>query len=516
MTLTISRKEKKVRRSTIQIHIGALLSVPALLLAISACGPQQSVSRADETASPPAAPAADGGRHVPASATETSSGAKVLSSPASQPSGKPSSPRAEVTPTPTRNEPARTGGPPPKPEAQAPGPWPQFRGPDRTGISPETGLLKQWPAGGPSLLWKATGIGTGNGAPSVVGGRIFGMSYRGQDECVWALDEPNGKPVWNLRIAAANFNIGPQAQDGPGCTPTIVGDRLYALGVSGDLVCLQTSDGKLLWKKSLVQDFGGTVPQWGYQESPLVDGNKVIVTPGGSDATLVALDRMTGAVIWKGKVPQGDGAAYASAVIGNAGGQRQYVQLLAHGVVGVAATDGHFLWRYDAPANNFGINCSAPIVQDDQVFAASSYNTGGGLAKLSAGQGGAMTATQVYFTRNMRNHHGGMVLLNGYLYGFDESNLTCLDFKTGAVKWSDRSVGKGSITCADGCIYARSERGPVALVEVNPERYVEKGRFDQPDRSGKTAWPYPVIANGRLYLRDHDTLLCYNVRPGSP
>jgi len=338
------------------------------------------------------------------------------------------------------------------------------------------------------------------------------MSNRGNDEIVWALNESNGKPVWSTRIAAANFQIGQQAQDGPGCTPTVTGDRLYVLGASGDLVCLQVSSGKPLWRKNLVKDFGGTVPRWGYSESPLVDGNRVIVTPGGRAATLVALDRMTGAVSWKAQVPQGDGAGYASAVAANLVGRRQYVQLLAGGVVGVAAADGRFLWRYDAPASRFGINCSSPLVQGDHVFAAAGYNTGGGLAKLAAAPGGGISATQVYFTRNMRNHHGGMVLINGYLYGFDESNLTCIDFKTGAVKWFDRSVGKGSVTYADGRLYARSERGPVALVEATPTRYVEKGRFDQADRSGKTTWAYPVIANGRLYLRDHNNLLCYNVK----
>jgi outer membrane protein assembly factor BamB len=393
-----------------------------------------------------------------------------------------------------------------------PGDWAQFRGPNRTGISPEKGLLKEWPAAGPALLWKAGSLGTGNGAPSVAGGRIFGLSYRGQDEVLWALEEATGKPVWAVKIAPANFNIGPQAQDGPGCAPTVVGDRLYAIGASGDLVCAQVSDGKTLWQKNLVRDFGGGVPRWGYAESPLVDGDRVIVTPGGRQATLVALNRMTGDVVWKSQVPQGDGAAYASAIQAEVNGQREYIQFLAGGVVGVAANDGHFLWRFDAPANRGGINCSAPLFHDNQVFAASSYNTGGGLAKLEADPNGAITATQVYFTRNMRNHHGGMVLIDGYLYGFDESNLTCLDWKTGEVKWFNRSVGKGSVTFADGRIYARSERGPIALVEANPTAYVEHGRFEQPDRSGKTTWPYPVIANGRLYLRDHDNLLCYNVK----
>lgn len=390
--------------------------------------------------------------------------------------------------------------------------WPQFRGPNRDGVSRETGLLKQWPAGGPPLLWKAHGIGTGNSAPSAAGGVLYGMSNRGGDECVWALQEATGKEVWSVRIAAANRSVGPQAQDGPGCTPTVVGERLYAVGESGDVVCLQVSDGKLLWQKNLVQDFGGAVPRWGYQESPLVDGDKVVVTPGGRAAPLVALDRMTGAVVWKASIPQGDGAGYSSAIVAEAGGKRQYIQLTAGGLVGVSAADGRLLWRYNAPANSWGINCSAPIYQDGTVFAASAYNNGGGLAKLAATADGGVSATEVYFTRDMRNQHGGMVVVDGFLYGFSDSVLTCLDFKTGAVKWAERGGAQGSVTYADGHLYVRSEQGPMALVQASPERYVEKGRFEQPDRSRKTTWPYPVIAGGRLYLRDHDVLLCYSVK----
>lgn len=373
-------------------------------------------------------------------------------------------------------------------------------------------MLKEWPAGGPQLLWKTPALGTGNGAPSVAGGRIYGMSYRGNDEVVWALEEATGKPLWSTRTAAANREIGPQAHDGPGCTPTVAGDRLYAIRAGGDVVCIQALDGKLLWLKNLVKDFGGAVLRWGYAESPLVDGNKVIVTPGGRDATLVALNRTDGSILWKAQVPQGDGAAYSSVITLEIDGKRQYVQFLAGGVVGVSAADGRFLWRYDGPANRFGINCSTPLFAEGHVFAASGYNHGDGLAKLAAGADGTITATEVYFTRNMRSHHGGMALVDGHLYGFDESNLTCIDFKTGKLKWFDRNVGKGSVTYADGRIYARSERGPVALVEANPEAYVEKGHFEQPDRSGKTTWPYPVIANGHLYLRDHDNLLCYAVK----
>jgi outer membrane protein assembly factor BamB len=195
--------------------------------------------------------------------------------------------------------------------------WPQFRGPDRNGVSRETGLLKAWPAEGPALVWKATDLGGTNSAPSVAGGSVFGMSYRGADEFVWALEEATGKPLWSARIAPANYNIGRQAQDGPGCTPTVVGERLYALGMSGDLVCMQVSDGKLLWQKNLVRDFGGAVPRWGFAESPLVDGEKLIVTPGGAQATLVALNPASGEVIWKS--PIGDGAHYSSAIIAEVG-----------------------------------------------------------------------------------------------------------------------------------------------------------------------------------------------------
>jgi outer membrane protein assembly factor BamB len=390
------------------------------------------------------------------------------------------------------------------------GNWPQWQGPNRNAVSPETGLLKTWPTGGPTLLWKTGELGTGNSSPSIAGGRIYGMSYRGNDEGVWALEEATGKPIWSVKLAAANYQIGRQAHDGSACTPAVDGDRLYVIGESGDLACLQTSDGKILWQKSLVRDFGGSVPSWGYSESPLVDGDKLIATPGGREATLVALNKMTGEVIWKSAVPGGDRAGYSSAIAAEIDGQRQYLQFLGGGVVGVAAKDGRFLWRYDKPANGTA-NCSTPIYRDNLVFASSGYNTGAGCAKLETGADG-VKATEVYFTKGMQNHHGGMVLVGDHVYGFNGSNLACIDFKTGTTAWENRSVGKGSVIYADGMIYARSERGPVALVEANPKEYVEKGRFDQPDRNGAQTWPHPAIAGGRLYLRDNNILLCYDVK----
>lgn len=390
--------------------------------------------------------------------------------------------------------------------------WPQWRGPERTGLSKETGLLKTWPAEGPKLIWKGAGLGEGHATPSVAKGRIFGMGLRGSDEVVWALSAKTGKEIWSTRIASGITLDARQGGDGSRGTPTVDGARLYTIGVSGELVCLNVSDGKIVWQKSLVNDFGGRVPSWGYSESPLVDGNSVIATPGGDAATLVSLDKKTGAVIWKSQIPTGNRVSYSSSIAADLNGQRQYIQFLAGGVVGVAAKTGKFLWRYDAPASRQGINCSTPIYRDGLVFAASAYQNGGGLAKLTAGDAGAVQAEEVYFTKQMQNHHGGMVLVGDYLYGFDNSNLTCLEFKTGKVMWSDRSVGKGSVTYADGFLICRSERGTVGLVEANPTAYVEKGRFEQSDRSRAPSWPYPVIANGRLYLRDQENLLCYDIK----
>ena len=391
------------------------------------------------------------------------------------------------------------------------GDWPQFRGPSRDLISADTGLLEQWPAEGPRLVWKADGLGGGYSAPSIVRGRIFGMSYRGDDEVVWALDRASGKEIWKTRIAEANVQISSEARAGSSCTPTIDGDRLYALGVSGDLVCLDVATGKKHWEKNLVSDFGGRVPNWGYAESPLVDGEKVVATPGGSAATLVALDKDNGEVTWKASVPEGDGAAYSSVIVAGSGSTRQYIQYLAEGVVGIRAGDGEYLWRENSSVNEAQIHCSSPVYHDGYVFSASAYGKGGALVRLVPESNG-FTAKLEYKTNRMKSHHGGFFLLDGYLYGTDEEILTCLEFLTGEVAWQNRSVGKGSVLYADGHLYLRSEKGPVALVEVTPEGYREKGRFDQPHRSDKAAWAYPVVAGGRLYLRDQDILLCYDVR----
>ncbi len=433
--------------------------------------------------------------------------------------------------------------------------WPQWRCQNRDGKSADTGLLKEWPKDGPALAWKIKGLGGGYSAPSIAAGRIFGMSNRGEDEVVWALSETDGKELWVTRLGPAFDQRASQGREGPACTPTVDSERLYVEGLDGDVACLQVKDGKVIWQRSLTDDFGGSVPRWSYRESPLVDGNKVIFTPGGKDAMLVALNKLTGETIWKSKMPdnpasesesadgdsrgfggrrggfgrrgrggfggsRGAGAAYASVIAIDFDGQRQYVQLISNTLAGFAASDGKFLWRYDPPANRMGINCSTPVYQDGMVFASSAYGAGGGLVKLSKDSDGGVKAEEVYATRDMQNHHGGIILLDGYLYGANGGNeggaLACLDFKTGKVMWDQReSAGrraKGSVALADGRLYYRMENGTMVLIEPSPKQYIEHGRFDQPDRSEQPAWPHPVIANGKLYLRDQDVLFCYDVK----
>ena len=560
--------------------------------------------------------------------------------------------------------------------------WPQWQGPDRNAVSKEHGLLQEWTKDGPPLAWKINGLGGGYSAPAIAAGRIFGMSNQGDDEVVWALSETDGKTLWTTRLGPA-YQGGPsQGNEGPACTPTVNGKLLYVVGMGGDLACLQVGDGKVIWQKSLTRDLGGRLPMWRFTESPLIDGEKVVVTPGGQDAILVALDKLTGKTIWKSRMPSstpagpgnvagtpsgpgrgpggpgstgrgpgnsgrgpggpsnpgagsaaavtgtkdpglftgehygmsafsckilngkylaklyfaetfagvtgpgqrvfsltvqghelkdfdiwvkaggprrayvetvpvevtngefridftrqtespainaieiipqteaaagaaspaatirikaglstrftdssghvwqpdrgfegggmggmiqmpggfgggpggfggggggrpggfgggfggfggGGGAAYASAIAIDFEGQRQYVQFTANALIGVAASDGKFLWRYDKPANRMGINCSTPIYQDGMVFAASAYGGGGGLVKLSKDAGGGVKAEEVYSTAKMQNHHGGMILLDGCLYGANGGNeggyLVCLDFQTGKVLW-DRAI----------------------------------------------------------------------------
>ncbi len=394
--------------------------------------------------------------------------------------------------------------------------WPQWRGPERNGISQEKGLLKQWPREGPKLLWQANDIGDGYSTPSVVGTRIYLMSNRGyENEFVQALSTKDGKPVWTTRVG----NVG-NAKDflysKARSTPTVDGELIYALGSDGDLACLETQTGKIRWQKNLKKEFDGKPGIWAYAESPLVDGDAVVVTPGGVQATMVALSKKTGTVIWKSAVPDGDPAGYASAMVVQAGGRKQYVQFLSKGIVGVDAKTGEFLWRYKEVAKGMA-QMVTPVARGEYVYGGA-HEVGGGLVRLKP-DGGGVVAEQIYFARGLPNSIGGAVLVGDYLYGTAAEGLVAVEFATGKIKWQAESTGRGSVAYADGHLYLHGENGDVALVAA-PEGYREKGRFTPPAQPARKkqgpfpekAWSYPAIANGRLYIRDVGTLWAYDIK----
>jgi outer membrane protein assembly factor BamB len=384
--------------------------------------------------------------------------------------------------------------------------WPQFRGPVRDGVSKEKGLLQTWPKEGPPLVWTAKGLGGGYSTVSVAGNRIYTLGNRDRDSHIVALDRKTGAVVWTAAVGQAGGNLG--------CTPTVDGQRIYALGQMGDLVCVD-STGKRLWHRDLLKEFGGVKGGWSYCESPLVDGDRVIVTPGGKSATLVALDKKTGETIWKCPVPvDHNEAGYSSVVVAQPGGVKHYVQLINGGLVGVS-TDGRFLWKYEKLGPNTA-NIPTPIVTGDYVFSSAGYGKGGALLKFKpAGQD--VSVEEVYFKGELTNKHGGVIRVGDYLYGDtdDHGRPFCADAKTGKVLWkrSDEGKGRGSaaVVYADGRLYFHYENGIVALVEASPTGYKEVGSFQAAKRNGNS-WAHPVVADGRLYIREGDLLYCYDVR----
>jgi outer membrane protein assembly factor BamB len=378
--------------------------------------------------------------------------------------------------------------------------WPQWRGPNRDGVSKETGLLKQWPENGPPLVWKASGAGRGYSSFAVANGRLYTMGLRGDREVLVAFDIANGKEAWATPHGGAFRN---DQGDGPRGTPTVDGDRVYALGGNGDLSAIDAKTGKLIWSKNVLKEVGGSNITWGISESPLVLGNKVLVNAGANNASIVALNKENGAVIWKS---QSDEAGYSSAIPLQVNGGTQVVFFTGARAVGLDVNDGKLLWEYRKPSNRTA-NVATPIARGNRVFISSDYGTGGGVVEIKPDN----TAQEIYFTKDMRNHHSSSILVGDYLYGFSSAILTAMKFDTGEIAWRDRSVGKGSLVFADGHLYAFSENGVVGLIEATPEGYREKGRFKIQQESLPT-WAHPVVAGGRLYLRDQDTIYAYDVK----
>lgn len=406
--------------------------------------------------------------------------------------------------------------------AETAGNWPQWRGPKRDGVSTDTGLLTEWPKDGPKLLWEAKGAGRGYASLAITGGRIYTLGDKLSDDnpdtYATCFEENGGKLVWKTKLSAA-YNGGQPDWQGSRSTPTVDGDRVYYMTPQGDLVCLKTTDGKEVWRKNMKSDFeGGKGDGWAYSESPLIDGDKVVVTPGKAKNTMVALNKKTGAKVWSAGVEGDKGAGHSSIVISEIDGTRVFVQTTASGVYGVRAGDGKVLWK-----NPFKQEITAviptPIIKGDLVFAVAGYGTGGGLLIRQVGSGDKSIRMEEVFgmKKELKNKHGGVVLLGDKLYGCkDDSPLIwCADLMTGEPLkgWGIRTSGGGSaaITAADGHLYIRFARGTMALVKAGVDDYKEISTFKIPHYEKMPSWSHPVVTGGKLYLREGDWIMCYDV-----
>jgi outer membrane protein assembly factor BamB len=405
--------------------------------------------------------------------------------------------------------------------------WPQLRGPDRSGVSQETGLLKTWPRTGPKLVWTYANAGTGFAGMAVVAGRVYTMGCRGTTEYVLALDA-KGQELWSARIGPLfDFDINRWSR-GPNATPAVDGGRVYALGSQGVLVCVDAARGTVLWQKDLPRELGAEVNPvggapagkgWGFAWSPLVDGRQLICTPGGPRGLLAGLDKMTGEVLWRSKEVTAQ-ATYSSPILAEVSGTRQVIQVTQDGVVGVAVKDGTLLWQYKREDPYPEFVCPTPVCRGNRVYVTAGWGAGCDLIELTpAGQ--KFTARAVYSEKEIANRLGGVVLVGDSLYGYHDTRAwECQDFATGAIKWSARgrrALGLGSVIAADGSLYCLAENGEAALLQASPEKYTQQGRFKLPRESsqrkeGGKVWTYPSLADGHLYLRDQELIFCYRIK----
>jgi outer membrane protein assembly factor BamB len=384
--------------------------------------------------------------------------------------------------------------------------WPQWRGADRTGISAETGLLQEWPEGGPKLLWTAQGVGEGFSSVAVADGKIYTLGDVDGASQVIAVSENDGSVLWKAKVGEAG---GHKGYPGTRSTPTVDGGQVFALNQHSDLACIDAQSGKVIWTKNLVDEFGGKMmSNWKYSESPLVDGDRVLVTPGGKDGAVVALDRKTGKKIWQTS-EWTDPAGYSSVIVATLHGVRQYLQLTGKSVAGIDPESGKLLWKADREGKTAVI--TTPVVDGDVVFVTSAYGVGCNAFRISK-DGSDWSTEELYANKDIANHHGGVVLLDGHVYGATGGTFRCLQVADGDLVFKERSAGKGATMYADGRFYLRAEQGSMALIKASPDGYEEVSRFDQPKRSKRQAWAHPVVANGKLYLRDQGILLCFDVR----
>jgi outer membrane protein assembly factor BamB len=401
--------------------------------------------------------------------------------------------------------------------------WPTFRGVNRSAVASEKGLLDSWPEKGPPLVWKSQGAGRGYAALAIADGRIYTLgdapsTVSDESEYLLCFDQRDGRPLWQTKLGAPWAEGKPDWQSSRS-TPTIDGDRVYVLTAHGDLFCCQTADGKQVWHKNLKTDFGGKkADSWGYSESVTVDGDNLLCTPGGEEHTMIALNKKTGALVWSTSLAEVRGAGHSSIVKSEIKGTRVLVQNTGSGPIGVRARDGKLLWHY--PVEKTTAVIPTPIVRDDLVFFAVGYKRGAALLKQVPGEGGDVTIKEIYpLIVKLANKHGGVVLVGDYVYGdSDDAGIPfCAELMTGDIKWTKRGSGRGSacVAAADGHLYFHFANGKMILVEANPEEYSETGSFMVPGSGDRPSWSHPVILDGKLYLREQDTILCYNLRKSS-
>src|SRR6266404_1618418 len=375
--------------------------------------------------------------------------------------------------------------------------WPQWRGPNRDGISSETGLLTSWPTGGPRALWKTSGLGEGYSSPAIAEGRLYTQGQHGGKQSVMAFEASTGKKLWETPTAPAFHHQ--QAGNGPRGTPTVDSGHVYAMAADGTLVCLDAATGKSIWSQNVVQKYGGSGIMWGMSESPLVDGDRLIVTPGGPGASVVSLNKLNGGLQWK---TGSDEAGYSAAIVVDIGGVRQVLALTGKSLLCIKEDDGELLWSYTKIITKWP-GMATPIYHDGYLFVSTAFDADCALLRL-----GPRTMSEVYFKHAGMNYfyYWTSVLVDDTIYGYSNSVLTAMDFKTGKVIWKDRSVGKGSVIYADKHLYVLSEDGVIGLAEVTPQKYKEISRFEVPIAQAPARTP-PVISNGKLYLRVQDNLI---------
>jgi len=382
------------------------------------------------------------------------------------------------------------------------GNWPAWRGPRRDGWSQETGLLSKWPESGPKLIWQAK-TGAGYSDLAVASGKAVTLLQEDKDEAVVCWDADTGNELWRFKYASQYLD--PQGS-GPRSTPAVDGDRVYTVGARGMIHCLKTGNGDVLWKHDSAQEFQGSVPRWGVSFSPLVEGNLVFTNPGGPNGnSLVAFDNMTGEIVWKNL---DDPPAYSSPIAATIRGKRQILFFTQTGLVSVTPEDGTLLWRYPW-TTRFDANIATPIVVGDYVFISSDYDKGCAVLEITADGDGSLQANSVYEHNRMRNHFSTSVYFQDHLYGFDDATLVRMNFRTGKIAWKKKDFKKGSLLIVDGKLIILGESGTLALAEATPSEYREISSFQF---SRNKCWTSPVLAGGRLYVRDEEKIVCYDLR----